>query len=102
MNINVIDGDPHDTSGAITYYVWLIRGHGRTVLVDTGMTKESAASRGRTLDRLPREGLEALGVGPREVQDVIVTHLHFDHAGTLGDWETARLDRKSTRLNSSH
>lgn len=99
MNINFIDGDPHDTSGAIAYYVWLIRGHGRTVLVDTGMTKEAAASRGRTLDRLPREGLEALGVSPREVQEVVVTHLHFDHAGTLGDWENARFHLQDEEMD---
>jgi glyoxylase-like metal-dependent hydrolase (beta-lactamase superfamily II) len=66
--------------------VLLAIGHGRRVLVDDGMgDKWSAkladiyavdASR-HTLER----SLAALGLEPGDVTDVVLTHLHFDHAG---------------------
>ena len=64
----------------------LLRGHGRTVLVDTGVGDKSDAKfrdiYGVDLDhsRLDRS-LAALGVAPEDVTDVVLTHLHFDHAG---------------------
>lgn len=35
--------------------------------------------------------LESLGVKPEEIDLVIPTHLHFDHAGGLADWSTGKL-----------
>ena len=31
------------------------------------------------------EGLERLGVGPRDLRHVALTHVHLDHAGATGD-----------------
>lgn len=65
----------------------LMRGHGRTVLVDTGVGTK-ADDRFRELYALddPPGGslvaaLGALGVAPGDVTDVVLTHLHFDHGG---------------------
>lgn len=87
---NYIGGDPHDRSGQLDFFVWAIVGKRKTWVVDTGFTHEVAAMRGRTLQRLPREGLELIGVDAAKVEDVIVTHLHYDHAGTLSDFANAR------------
>ncbi len=64
----------------------LLRGHGRTVLVDTGMGHKADDAFRRIYavdhahsDLLP--GLAALGVAPADVTDVLLAHLHFDHAG---------------------
>ncbi len=64
---------------------------GRRVLVDTGLSskydanpkflKTYAVDRSRTL----RHDLAALGVSPDDIDLVVNTHLHFDHAG--GDTE---------------
>jgi len=63
----------------------LVRAHGKTIVVETGNgTKWDAKSRGiyaiqegdPLLDSLARQG-----VHPRDVDLVINTHLHFDHAG---------------------
>lgn len=43
-----IGGDPHDVPMPMDYYVWLIRNHERTIVVDTGFGPEVAAKRGRT------------------------------------------------------
>lgn len=63
----------------------LIRGHGRTILVDAGIGGKMDArnadiygvERDRDLDRL----LEASGAAGADIDTVLATHLHFDHSG---------------------
>jgi glyoxylase-like metal-dependent hydrolase (beta-lactamase superfamily II) len=65
------------------YFVWLIRGGGHTILLDTGFNEARAKARKRTLLRSPVEGLDSLGVKAEQVGTVILSHLHYDHAGNL-------------------
>ncbi|MEO1090016.1 MAG: N-acyl homoserine lactonase family protein [Pseudomonadota bacterium] len=95
---NFIMADDHDAPMPIDYFVWLIRGGGRTILVDTGFEAEEAARRGRRMDRLPRDALIAVGVDPASVDTVVVTHLHYDHAGTLSDWPQARFHLQEAEM----
>ena len=78
---NFIGGDPHDGPMPLDYFVWLVRGEGREVLVDTGFSAAMAARRGRQHLRCPTEGLRLLGMNSSELRDVIITHLHYDHVG---------------------
>jgi glyoxylase-like metal-dependent hydrolase (beta-lactamase superfamily II) len=78
---NYVFGDPHDAEEPLAYFVWVIRGPHGTLLVDTGFDGAMADTRGRTMVHPVGEGLAALGVPVDEVRDVIVTHLHYDHAG---------------------
>jgi glyoxylase-like metal-dependent hydrolase (beta-lactamase superfamily II) len=78
---NFIGGDPHDGPMPIDFYVWAIIGDRRTFVVDTGFARETAAQRGREMITPPGEGLRAIGIDPNRVEDVIVTHMHYDHAG---------------------
>ena len=80
---NFLGGDPHDGPMPIDYFVWAITGGGRTYIVDTGFGKDMAAKRQRQLIRSPAEGLVPLGIDPAKVEDVIITHMHYDHAGGL-------------------
>ncbi len=63
----------------------LLEGHGRRVLVDTGLGDKSD-ERFRDLFRVEDSpslaaSLAAAGLTPDDITDVILTHLHFDHAG---------------------
>ncbi len=63
----------------------LLRGHRRTVLVDVGLG-DKFTDKLRDIYRVETEpslehSLAALGVAAADVTDVILTHLHFDHAG---------------------
>lgn len=63
----------------------LAQGHGRTVLVDVGLG-EKFPDKLRDIYRVESEpsllaSLAAAGVAPGDVTDVVLTHLHFDHAG---------------------
>ena len=63
-------------------HCFVLRSGGRTVLVDTGIGPESAPAFAwtATRGRLPEE-LEAAGVSPGEVDQVLITHVHDDHLG---------------------
>jgi glyoxylase-like metal-dependent hydrolase (beta-lactamase superfamily II) len=96
---NFMGLDPHDAAPMpIDYFVWVIRNKARTLVVDVGFDHAEARRRGRELTRLPREGLAMLGVDAARVEDVVVTHLHYDHAGTLGDFPNARVHLQEAEM----
>ena len=47
-----LGGDPHESPMPMDYYVWFIRGAGRTIVVDTGF--DEAMARQRKRQRLPK------------------------------------------------
>jgi len=87
---NFIGGDPHDAAMPMDYFVWVLRDATRVVLVDTGFGEDMAAKRHRTLLRHPAAALELLGIRAADVPQVVITHLHNDHAGRLSDYPNAR------------
>lgn len=72
------------------YFLWVAVSEDRTVVIDTGFGAEVAARRGRTLLRDPVDALGLIGVDAAKVQDVVITHLHYDHAGNLDRFPHAR------------
>lgn len=87
---NFIGGDEHDVPMPLDYYLWVIRNGARTVLVDTGFNRDVAARRGRTIVHDVGESLAALGIGPESIENVVITHMHYDHAGNLDLFPRAR------------
>lgn len=88
---NFYGGDLHDAPMPMSYFTWLIRDAAGDVVVDTGFSPETARRRpGRELLVDQVEVLERLGVRPATVRDVVLTHLHFDHAGVLDRFPRAR------------
>ena len=65
----------------IGFYFWLIAGNGQTIVVDTGIPEDVAVAHGQDFHADPIETLRKLDVDPDTVGTVIMTHLHFDHAG---------------------
>ena len=88
---NFIGGDPHDGPMPLDYFVWLVRGGGRELVVDTGFSPAMAAKRGREHLRCPTHGLRLLGVDAASVKDVVITHLHYDHVGNFELFPAATL-----------
>jgi glyoxylase-like metal-dependent hydrolase (beta-lactamase superfamily II) len=102
---NFLGGDPHDGPMPLDYFVWLIRGAGREIVVDTGFSAATAAKRGREHLRCPTEGLRGLGVDAVTVRDVIITHLHYDHVGNFDLFPAATLhiqDREMRYATGRH
>ena len=66
----------------LDYYVWAIVNAERTVLiVDTGFDQDTARRRGRSIVRPVADGLGAIGISPDQVEHIVISHMHYDHAG---------------------
>lgn len=94
-----IGGDPHDGPMAMDYFLWLIRGPDRIVVVDSGFTAAVAARRKRTYLRDPIDALALLGVDAAEVKDVVLTHLHYDHVGNFDRFPNAEFHLQEPDLH---
>jgi len=76
----------HDTA----YYAWLVLSADRTILVDSGIDPDAD---------LPLSGWEfrtsvpavLASAGITEVDTVVLTHLHYDHAGGVRSFPGARV-----------
>ena len=80
---NYLMPDDHMAPAKLDFLVFTIRGGGRTIVMDTGFNPASAQRRGRELIRPVDEALRMVGVEPSEVADVVLTHMHWDHAGGM-------------------
>lgn len=67
----------------IHYRVWLLRCELELVLVDTGPDPQEGQRRGLVDIKPLSQGLREVGVEPRDIRDVLLTHLHWDHASSL-------------------
>jgi glyoxylase-like metal-dependent hydrolase (beta-lactamase superfamily II) len=95
---NFIGGDDHETDMPLDYFVWAIVGAERTFVLDTGFDPDVARRRGRILTRPIEEGLKAIGVEPGSVSDVVISHMHYDHAGNLGAFPGARFHLQDAEM----
>jgi glyoxylase-like metal-dependent hydrolase (beta-lactamase superfamily II) len=86
---NFMIRDMHDGPMPLDYNVWIIRNRHRTILVDSGFSPRHAEERGRPLDFNLLEGLAKLGLPPEEIEHVVITHLHYDHAGNIDGFPKA-------------
>ncbi|MBB5696262.1 N-acyl homoserine lactonase family protein [Muricoccus pecuniae] len=94
-----IGGDPHDGPMPMDYFAWVITGDGRAIVVDTGFTAEVARKRQREFLRCPVEALSLLGVDPAGVEDVVLTHLHYDHVGNFDRFPRARFHLREEEVH---
>jgi glyoxylase-like metal-dependent hydrolase (beta-lactamase superfamily II) len=119
-------GDPPDERNRVTLglNVALIESGGKRVLVDTGMGDRWSEREVRMygIDRSTTliGGLRARGLAPEDIDVVVNTHLHFDHAGgntrregdgvvptfpraryvvQRGEWEDARHPHERSRAS---
>lgn len=95
---NFILADPHEFASDLDYFVWVVRRSDRLFLIDTGFGKEAAERRRRDWLRCPIESLRLLGIEPRDVTSVILTHLHYDHAGNLDILPRARFHLQDSEM----
>ena len=64
----------------LAFTVWLIRGGGRTVLMDAGFYRDKFIQRWKPAPYVrPSDALASLGVKPADVTDIVISHVHWDH-----------------------
>lgn len=98
---NFLVDDGQFTPGSdmpMDFYLWVIRNDRHVLLVDTGFPEEMARRRKRTLFRDPVEALADLGLEALDITDVVITHMHYDHAGNLDRFPHARIHLQEEEL----
>ncbi len=80
---NFVFQDIHDGPMPLDYFVWVARSPEKTFVIDTGFSEATGARRDRQIIRNPEAGLAALGIDAAAIEDVIITHMHYDHVGNF-------------------
>ena len=99
-HMNYLSPDPHETTASdLDYFVWLIRGNGRDFWSTPGSTQWKRAAKPQ-LTLNPVDALARFGVSADAIRDIVVTHLHYDHAGNLDLFPNARFHLQDREIAS--
>lgn len=90
--------DNHDAPHAMDYFIWVLKSGDQIILVDTGYDQAEASRRDRPIIREPAEALAGIGIAAENVTNLIVTHLHYDHAGGLKQFPNAKIHLQSAEM----
>ncbi len=88
---NFLLRDGHDGVMPLDFFVWLVRGPHGDILVDTGFSEASSIARKRNFIMHPVDAIQAMGLAPADVKHIVLTHLHYDHAGNTDAFTNARI-----------
>jgi glyoxylase-like metal-dependent hydrolase (beta-lactamase superfamily II) len=83
-------GEP-DAEMEMDYFFWVVRNAERTVVVDCGFGTEAGRKRRRTQLIDPADALDGLGIDPATVDQLVLTHAHYDHIGNVHRFPAAEL-----------
>jgi glyoxylase-like metal-dependent hydrolase (beta-lactamase superfamily II) len=67
----------------INYYIWVVKGHGETLVVDSGVAPPLAQEMGLQGYVNPVHVLKGIGIEASQVRKVVITHIHFDHVNGM-------------------
>lgn len=90
--------DDHASPHDMDYFIWTLQCGDEIIVVDTGYDADEARRRGRPILRDPTEALKAMGINAQAVSTVIITHLHYDHAGTLEQFPNATFHLQAAEM----
>lgn len=88
-----------DALAGFDFYTWIIRGADRVIAVDTGFAAGTGALRGRTQLLHPIDAIAELDIDVADVDDLVITHLHWDHCGFLDAFPRATAHLQEAELS---
>ena len=74
--------------------IWVIKGEGRVILVDAGFYRQEFLDswKANVADFVkPSAAVAKLGIKPEDVTDIVISHLHWDHADGADLFPKARV-----------
>ncbi len=76
----------------IAMMIWLVRGNGHNLLVDSGFYHDRFFKDWHVTDfTKPSDALKRVGLKPEDITDVIISHMHWDHADGMDLFPNARI-----------
>lgn len=88
----LVEGADRSRRMDIAMMVWLIRGDGHNILVDSGFYHDKFFPQWHPTGFVkPSETLARVGLKPDDITDVIITHMHWDHADGIDLFSKARV-----------
>lgn len=88
----------------IAYRLWVLRSPAGVILVDTGPPLAEAHRRGITRVRELDGALLEVGVDPKDIRTIALTHLHWDHASNADHFPNAQFlaQKREIEFFASH
>src|SRR5204863_2211479 len=77
----------------IAMMIWVLKGSdGRIAIVDSGFHRDQYFRQFTVKDYVkPSEAIAPLGLKPEDVTDILLSHMHWDHAGGIDRFPAARV-----------
>jgi glyoxylase-like metal-dependent hydrolase (beta-lactamase superfamily II) len=93
---SLVTGADSERKLSIAMTVWLIRGNGRNILVDSGFYRPQFFKNWKVDAFLkPSDAVAQSGITPaltaEDITDVVITHMHWDHADGMDLFPHARI-----------
>ena len=88
----LVKGEDQSKKIDIALMIWLVRGNGRNVMVDSGFYREPFLKQWKPAEYIkPSEAISKLGLKPEDITDVIISHAHWDHCDGADLFPKARV-----------
>jgi glyoxylase-like metal-dependent hydrolase (beta-lactamase superfamily II) len=88
----LVAGAEKDRELDVAMMIWLVRGNGHAILVDCGFYREQFFRQWKVAGFIkPSEAIAHAGLKPEDITDIIVTHMHWDHADGMDLFPKARI-----------
>jgi len=89
---SLVSGADKSAKLDIAMIYWLVRGNGHTILIDSGFYRPQFFRTWTVRDyETPDVTLAKLGLKPSDITDVVLTHMHWDHADGMDLFPNARI-----------
>jgi glyoxylase-like metal-dependent hydrolase (beta-lactamase superfamily II) len=76
----------------IAMYIWLVKGGGHNILFDCGFYRDQFMRQWHPADyQRPDEALKNAGLKPEDITDVVISHIHWDHADGFDLFPNAKI-----------
>ena len=95
-----LGGDPSKMIRGLDFFTYVIKGPLGTFIIDTGFNADLSGNGGRNFLKQPAEILSNIGIDPKTVKKVLLTHAHFDHVGNLDHYPQAEFTIHLDEMNS--